>query len=56
MADLMSLASSTLLELLQTKSAEKAMLTYTDAPDEELHNVQRGIDNLTEEILRRMSW
>jgi hypothetical protein len=55
-ADLMSLGSATLIELLQTKASEKAMLTYTDAPDEELRNCQYEIERLEQEILRRMSW
>jgi hypothetical protein len=54
--NLQSLGSATLIDLLQTKASEKAMLTYTDAPFEELRNCQFEIDNLQEEILRRMSW
>jgi hypothetical protein len=55
-ANLESMSSGVLLQLFENAAGEKALLTFSDAPQEELSNAQRSIDKLTEEIIRRMSW
>jgi hypothetical protein len=54
--DIQSLGAGILLQLFEQAASEKAILSYSDAPDEELQSAQRSIDKLTEEISRRMSW
>jgi hypothetical protein len=54
--NLLKMGSSLLLEYLIAVASEKATLIYTDAPTEELTNVQRRIDAATFELSRRMSW
>jgi len=54
--DFQKVGSSILLEMLGATVAEQALLSYGDAPHDELKTVQRKIDRLNEEILRRMSW
>jgi hypothetical protein len=54
--DIQSMSAGVLLQLFEQASSEKALLVFSDAPDDELKSVQRSIDLLTEEISRRMSW
>ena len=50
------MGSALLIEALLAAQAERALLTYDEAPIEELKVCQRKLDTITEEILRRMSW
>ena len=50
------MSAGILIQLLENVISEKVLLVYSDAPIEELHNAQRSVDKLQEEVLRRMSW
>jgi hypothetical protein len=50
------LPSQLLIEQLEAKAGEKALLSFSDAPAAELRNVQRALDDLTQELMRRCSW
>lgn len=54
--DIQTMGAGVLLQLFEQAASEKALLTFSDAPDDELRSAQRSIDLLTEEISRRMSW
>lgn len=51
-----AMGSSLLIEALQASSQEVALLTYDDAPLEELSACQQKIDRIAQEINRRMAW
>jgi len=56
MLDVQGMGSGILVENLIQTATERGILVETDAPDEELKTVQGKIDQLSEEVLRRMSW
>jgi hypothetical protein len=56
MDNLQKFSAMSLLDLFQQTIAERALLTFSDAPAEELRSVQVKADLQCEEILRRMSW
>lgn len=48
--------SPLLIDQLKTLAGEQALLTFSDAPPEELREVQRKIDQVEQELNRRMAW
>lgn len=51
-----TMSSGSLLDAFRDAIAEQTLLTYDDAPDEELANVIFKVDFIQEEINRRMAW
>ena len=56
MLDVQPMSATLLIEQHEAACCEKGILIESDAPDAELRNVQRKIDTLQQEILRRMAW
>lgn len=54
--DAMRANTPALLDALELASSEKGILIMSDAPSEELRNAQRTIDELKDELNRRMAW
>lgn len=55
-ADISKMDSSSLVEALIQVAGERALLTYSDAPDEELKSCQREMDTIQQELQRRICW
>ena len=54
--DYQSMGTSLLIEALVMASTERGMLIADDAPDAELKNAQSKIDQITQQLNRRIAW
>jgi len=54
--DLARMDSSSLCDRLIDAASERALLVNDDAPFEELSSAQGKIDNILQELSRRLSW
>jgi hypothetical protein len=56
MINVQTLTTGMLIEQLETSVAERTLLQYDDAPEAELKIVQTKVDNIEQELFRRLAW